>query len=108
MEMRNRIMVRTPNRDGEEEGRRMNPDSSADIYGTASVESQRRLIAQNWKIKEEEKINNTKVNALKRSARMNQCAMSFVKLFANLLNYMMASMYSSTPFLLQVVLSLST
>ena len=34
MEMRNRIMVRIPNRDGEEECRRMNPDSSDGIYVT--------------------------------------------------------------------------
>ena len=64
MEMRKRIMVRMPNRDREEEGRKTNPDSSAGIYVTASVEAQCRLIAQNWKMKEEEKINNTKVNAL--------------------------------------------
>ena len=40
MEMRKRRMVRMPNRDGEEEGRRMKPDSSAEIYVTASVEAQ--------------------------------------------------------------------
>ena len=40
MEMRKRRMVRMPNRGGEEEGRRMNPDSSAGIYVTASVEAQ--------------------------------------------------------------------
>ena len=39
-------MVRIPNRDGEEECRRMNPDSSAGIYVTKSVESQCRLIGQ--------------------------------------------------------------
>ena len=53
-------MVRIPNRDREEEGRRMNPDSSAGIYVTASVEAQRRMIAQNRKIKEEENIKNSK------------------------------------------------
>ena len=53
MEMRKRIMVRMPNRDREEEGRIMNPDSSAGIYVTASVEAQCRMIAQNRKIKEE-------------------------------------------------------
>ena len=34
MEMRRRRMVRIPNRDGEEECRRMNPDSSDGIYVT--------------------------------------------------------------------------
>ena len=53
MEMRKRRMVRIPNRDGEEEGRIMNPDSSAGIYSTASVEAQCRLIDQNCKMKEE-------------------------------------------------------
>ena len=38
MDMRKRRMVRTPNRDGEEEGRIMKPDSSDGIYVTASVE----------------------------------------------------------------------
>ena len=51
MEMRKRRMVRMPNRGGEEESRRMNPDSSAGIYVTASVKAQCRLIAQNRKMK---------------------------------------------------------
>ena len=46
-------MVRMPNRDQEEEGRRMNPDSSAGIYVTASVEAKCILIAQNRNMKEE-------------------------------------------------------
>ena len=58
-------------------------------------------------MKEEENINNTKVNALKRAARMNQRATSFAEIVVNLPNYMMASEYPSTP-LLQVLLSLST
>ena len=65
-------MVRIPNRYGEEEGRRRDPYSSAGIYVTASVEARCRLIFQNQNMKEEEKIKNTKVNALKRSTRMNQ------------------------------------
>ena len=69
----------------------MNPDSSAGIYVTASVEAQRRMIAENRKIKEEEKIKNSKVNALKRAARMNLRATSFAKLIANLPNDIMAS-----------------
>ena len=85
----------------------MNPDSSAGIYVTASVEAQCRMIAENWNIKEEEKIKNSKVNALKRAARMNLRATSFTKLVANLPNYMMASEDPSAP-LLQVLLSLST
>ena len=108
MKMRKRRMVRMSNRDGEEEGIRMNPDSSSVIYVTASLEAQCRLIAQNRKMKEEEKIKNTKVNALKRAARMKQRVKSFVKLVANLPNYMMASEDPSTPLLLQVLLALST
>ena len=107
MEMRKRIMARMPNRGGEEEGRRMNPDYSAGIYVTASVESQCRLIAQNRKMKEEDKIKNTKVNALKRAARMNLRATSFTKLVANLPNEKMDSEDPSTP-VLQVLLSVST
>ena len=45
MEMRNRRMVRIPNRDGEDEGIRINPDSSSRIYVTASLEAQFILIA---------------------------------------------------------------
>ena len=101
-------MVRMPNKDGEEEGIRMNPDSSAGIYVTASVEAQCILIAQKRKMKEEDNIKNIKANALKRATRMNQRAKSFKKLVANLPNEMMASAYPSTPLLLQVILSLST
>ena len=69
----------------------MNPESSAGIYVNASVEDQCRLISQNRKMKEEEKIKNTRVNALKRAARMNQRATSFAKLVDNLPNDMLAS-----------------
>ena len=48
-------------------------------------------------MKEEEKIKNTKVNALKRADRINQRATSFAKLVANLPNDMMASEDNSTP-----------
>ena len=65
------------------------------------------MIAQKCKIEEEENIKNTKVNALKRAARINQRATSFAKLVANLPNDMMASEDNSTP-LLQVLISLST
>ena len=85
----------------------MNPDSSDDIYVTASAEDWCRLIAQNLKMKEEEKINSTKVNALKRAARIKQRAKPFAKLVAKLPNDMMASEDKSTP-LLQVLLYLST
>ena len=85
----------------------MNPDSSAGIYVTASMEAQCRMIAENRKIKEEEKIKNSKVNALKRAARINLRATSFAKLLDNLPNDIMASEDPSTP-LLQVLLSLST
>ena len=97
METRKRRMVRIPNRYGEEEGIRMNPDSSDGIYVTTSVESQCRLISQNRKMKDEDKIKNTKVNALKRAARMNQRAKYFLKLVANLPNEMVNSGYPSTP-----------
>ena len=107
MEMRKRRMVMMPNRDKEEEGRRMNPYSSSGIYVTASVEAQCRLITQTRKMIEEDKIKNTKVNALKRAARINQRATSFAKLVSNLPNDMMASEDPSTP-LLQVLLSLSS
>ena len=69
----------------------MNPDSSTGIYVTASVEAQCRLISQNRKMKEEEKIKNTKVNALKRAAHMNLRTTPFAKLVANLPNDIMAS-----------------
>ena len=105
--MRKRRIVRMPNRDREEEGIRMNPDSSAGIYVTSSMESQCRLIAHNRKMKEEEKIKNTKVNALKRAACMNQRATLFAKLVANLPDDMMASEDPSTPHL-QALLSIST
>ena len=59
-------------------------------------------------MKDEEKINNTKVNAMKRAARMNQCAKLFAKLVANLPNDMMAPKDPSTTLLLQVLLSIST
>ena len=65
------------------------------------------MIAENRKIKEEEKIKNSKINALKRAARINLRATSFAKLLANLPNDIMDSEDPSTP-LLQVLLSLST
>ena len=102
-------MVSITNRDGEEEGSRMNPDSSAKIYVTASVEAQCRLIAQKQKTKEEDNIKNINVNALNRATHMNQRAKSFTaKLVANLPNDIMSSENPSTPLLLQVLLSLST
>ena len=79
-------MLRMLDMDVEEEVIIMNPYYSSGIYVTASVESQCRLIAQNWRMKEEEKINNTKVNDLKRAARMNQKDKSFAKLVDNLPN----------------------
>ena len=86
----------------------MKPESSSGVYVAASGEYQCRLIAQKRKIKEEEKIKNTKVNVLKRATCMNQCAKSFAKLVANLPNEIMAYEDPSTPLLLQVILSLST
>ena len=86
----------------------MNPESSAWIYVTASVEAQCIFIAQKRNMKEEEKINNTKLNTLKRAAHMNQHDKSFAELFANLPYKMVDSEDPSTPILLQVLLSLST
>ena len=71
------------------------------------MEAQRRLIAHNQKIKEEEKIKNKKVNDMKMEAHMNQRAKSFAKLVANPPDDMMASEEPSTP-ILQVILYLST
>ena len=99
MEMRKMRMARITNRYVEEEGIRMNPDSSAGIYFTASVEAQCKLIAQKRKMKEEENIKNTNVNA--------QRTTSFAKPVANPPNDMMASEYNFTP-LLQFLLYLST
>ena len=59
-------------------------------------------------MKEEQKIKNKKVNALKRAARMNQRDQLFMKLVVNLPNDMMASEDPSNPLLLQLLLSLST
>ena len=58
-------------------------------------------------MKEEEKIKNTKVNALKRAACINQRATSFAKLVAKLPNDIMYSEYISNP-LLQFITSLSS
>ena len=86
-------MARIPKTFGEEEDSIMNCNSSDGIYITESVEAQYRLIAQDWDMKEEEKIKNTRVNYLKRDTCTNQCAKSFAKLVANLPNDMMASEY---------------
>ena len=71
------------------------------------MEAQCRLIAQNRNMKDEEKTNNTKVNDMKRDARINQRATSLTKLVTNIPNDMMVSEDNSTP-LLQVLISLST
>ena len=59
------------------------------------------MIAENRKIKEEENIKNSKVNALKRAGCMNLRATSFAKLLANLPNDIMdyedPSYKSSSP-----------
>ena len=80
MKTRKERMVRIPRRDGEEEGSRMDPDSSDGIYVTESVESDFRLIAQNRHMREKEKIKMMKLNDLKRSAHMNQRGNLFKKL----------------------------
>ena len=58
-------------------------------------------------MKEEENIKNKKVNAMKRTACINQRATSFAKCFANLPNDRIAYEDNSSP-LLQIHLSLST
>ena len=47
VEIRTRIMEIIPEKDGEGEPIRMNPDSSEGIYVTASVEAEYHMIAQN-------------------------------------------------------------
>ena len=64
--MRKRRMVRMPKRDGDKEGRIIYADSSSWIYANALVEADCRLIDQNRKMKEEEKIKSIKLNALKK------------------------------------------
>ena len=108
--MRKRRMVRMPKRYREEKFIRMNPGYSADIHVTASVEAEFRLIAQNRKMKEEEKIEIIKVDARKRAAHMNQRRKLIAKLVeanTNLPNEIMASEEHYNP-LLKVLLSLST
>ena len=55
MEISTQRMVRMPNKYGEGKLSRMNPESSTGLYVNASVESEWRMISQNWKIQEEEK-----------------------------------------------------
>ena len=53
MEIRTRRMVIIPNKDGEGDPIRMNPDSSTGIYITESVGFECHMITQNHKIQEE-------------------------------------------------------
>ena len=79
MEIRTRRTVRMPKKYGEGESSRMNPGSSSRIYANASVEAEYHMIAQNWKMQEEEKKIAPKVNVLKKSACITKCGISFVK-----------------------------
>ena len=61
-EIRTQRMVIISKKDGEGEPRRMNPESSTRIYVTASVETECRMIAQNWKMQDDENKIASKVN----------------------------------------------
>ena len=58
----------------------MNPESPYGIFVTVSVKYYCRLIAQNWMMKDEEKIKMIKLNTLKRATHINQRGNSFAKL----------------------------
>ena len=58
----------------------MNHEYSAGIYVTASVEDEFHMIAQNWKMQEEENIITSKVNVLEKYARITKHGRSFAKL----------------------------
>ena len=75
----------------------MNPESSSGIYVTASVESECKLIAQNWNMKEVEKIKMIRINALKRSSYMNQRRKLLVKLARQPPNFQMTWWLLRTP-----------
>ena len=55
----------------------MNPEYSAGIYVTASVEDECHMIDQNRKMQEEENIITSKVNVLEKSARITKHRISF-------------------------------
>ena len=103
-------MVRIPKKDEEGEPIRMNPDSPAGIYVTASVEYEYHMIAQNQKMQEEEKKIISKVTALKKSARNTKHGSSFVKLLEATAKLHRDMKTSEDPAdqLLQVLLSLYT
>ena len=63
MDIRTRIIIRIPKKDREVEPRRMDHNSSAGIYVTASVEAECRMISQSQKIQEEENKGASKVNS---------------------------------------------
>ena len=54
--------------------------SSSGIYVTASVEAECHMISQNRKMQEEENKRTSKVNALKKYARITKRGISFMKL----------------------------
>ena len=73
-------MVRMSKKDGEVEPKRMNPESSAGIYVTASAEAECHMIAHNQNMREGKKKITSKVNAFKKSARITKRGRSFAKL----------------------------
>ena len=58
----------------------MNPEYSAGIYVTASVEDECHMISQNRKMQEEKNLITSKVNVLEKSARITKHGISFAKL----------------------------
>ena len=58
----------------------MNPEYSAGIYVTASVEDECHMIDQNRKMQEEENIITSKVNVLEKSARITKHGRFFAKI----------------------------
>ena len=78
----------------------MNPEYSAGIYVTASMEDECHMIDQNRKMQEEENIITSKVNVFKKSSHITKHRRSFTKLLEatdKLQRYMKTSDDPSTP-----------
>ena len=59
---------------------RMNPDYSSEVYITAYVEAECRMISHNCKIHKEKNKIASNMNALKNSARVTKHGCAFAKL----------------------------
>ena len=102
-------MVRTTKKDEEGETIRLNPDSLTGIYVTILVEYEYRMNNQNRKMQERENKIVSKVNGLKKYARVTKRVRSFVKPLAETSNLSSDTKTSEDPSepLLQILLSLS-